>query len=173
MENKYILAFIPKFREDQQKIIDYAAKHRSIAGQYMLSEHSLPHITIHQFHADELQLKKIINLVEASNLLKWINLSFESISCISFDNITFWASLMPNHRDTFISLHSDFAELLNFPIKHTYDPHMTLFNSLDSSYEVLVNSIKSQHLTISADFVLALGICDAYGQFTRVLYIFN
>ena len=133
MVNKYNLAFIPKLKADQQKIIEYANKHASVAGQYMLGEHSLPHVTIHQFHADKLQAEKIINAVEGSHLLKFMNLKFEEISCISFDNKTFWASLMPNQRDTLISLHQHFATVLNFPVKQTYDPHMTLFNSLDSS----------------------------------------
>lgn len=173
MQRKYILAFVPKLGGVQKHIIDYAFEHVGVSDKYMLGEASLPHVTLHQFYLEEQLVDNFIKKISLSSLTKMIGLSFNDISCISFDNVTFWASLMPDERSELILLHKGYAELLGLSIKLNFDPHMTLFNSIDSAYTLLVDEVKLRYRKITAEFALSLGVCDEIGQFNKSIHIFD
>jgi len=130
----------------------------------------LPHVTLYQFHANESDVESIWEM--ACNELDQlsIKLTFKKFSCITFDQITFWASLLPDNGDALMKMHSAIAGIVNQPIKANFDPHMTLISTKDPSYEHFVNELAKKYVPIQDVFTLALGKSDNIGQLTEVIY---
>lgn len=167
MKSKYNIALIPtKF---SNKIIELANELKDIADRYVLGTKSLPHVTIYQFDANEENIDKIWSSVLRSLDQTSIHLVFEKFSCITFDNKTFWASLLPSNLDFLMDMHSKVATAINLPVKTNYDPHMTLINSINKDYEKFVNDLSASYKTVEDTFVLSLGKSDAIGQYTEVI----
>ncbi|HLB41592.1 MAG TPA: 2'-5' RNA ligase family protein [Gammaproteobacteria bacterium] len=168
---KYNIALIPI--NEGKSIIQCAKNFSSIAGQYLLGEKSLPHVTLYQFMVDESDIDNIWEKVFQSLEQHSIYLTFEKFSCITFDEHVFWASLLPNHCDNLIKMHSSVSNTINKPIKSNYDPHMTLINTKNKEYENLVNEFSKSYIPIQDTFVLSLGESDDIGQFTKLLYSYQ
>lgn len=169
MKIKVNLALLPSSPNIVNGLINYANLHASLAEGYLLGERSLPHITIHQFMAHDVVIEDLIECIKKSRLPKTIELELNKFSCLSFDGHSHWTSLLPNHRDTLLSLHHGFAKLLSLPIKPNYDPHLTLFRTLNPNYEQRVNETKKTYTAVTDTFRLALGKSDPLGQFTEVI----
>jgi len=171
MKNRYNIALIPTTTAGS--VIECSRKFAAISGDYLLGDESLPHVTIYQFTAEEDEISLILEKLETSEISKSIDLEFADFSCISFDNITYWASLMPDKVSELNQMHRLVAELLGKPIKRTFDPHMTLMSTKDRNYEQLVDDVKKRYRNIRDTFVLSLGCADEVGQYLKIIYAFN
>lgn len=169
MIKRYNIALIPSTAS--QLIVSCASNFVSISDCYQLGGTSLPHVTIYQFTAGEDEISSIIEKIKTTAVHRAIELSFDTFSCITFDNRVYWASLMPNKVEELNQMHQQIAKQLNQPIKPTYDPHMTLMSTLDSSYETLVDEVKRDYQPIKDNFILTLGESDEIGQYLRVLEV--
>ena len=165
---KYNIALTPV--SESRSIIKCAQNFSAIADQYLLGEKSLPHVTLYQLMIDENDIDHIWGKIYQSLEQHIIDLKFEKFSCITFDNSIFWVSLLPNHCDTLMKIHSLISGAINKPIKNNYDPHMTLISTKNKAYENLVNEFSKFYTPIQDTFVLSLGKSDDIGQFTELLY---
>jgi 2'-5' RNA ligase len=165
---KYNLALMPVSKDDE--IIMHANQLSKLADKYLLGKESLPHVTLYQFEAEEKEVENIWKKVKMSWQGGLIELEFKEFSCISFDDIIFWVSLLPNNCENLHKLHGLIASALDKPIKKNFDPHMTLINTKNKDYEKDVDTIKKSFKPISDAFVLSLGSSDALGQLTSVIF---
>lgn len=165
---KYNLALTPLSKGDET--VKCANQLSKLADKYLLGEESLPHVTLYQFEAEEKAIADIWNRVEKAWKEEPIELEFKEFSCISFDGAIFWTSLLPNNGDKLQKMHSLIAQVLDKPIKKSFDPHMTLFNTKNKNYEKDVDTIKSSYKPISDKFILSLGHSDDTGQLTRIIF---
>lgn len=168
MKNKYNIALIPS--SQSCSVIEYARFLAPIADKYLLGERSLPHVTLYQFYAEESQIELLWETVRSKLDRHTIELAFHEFSCLTFDESTFWASLLPDHGDALMQMHYVVAETIGQPIKQNYDPHMTLMNTKNAAYEERVAILKNRYKPIRDTFVLALGKSDEIGQFTEVVF---
>ena len=171
MLKRFNVALIPT--QANQQVIDCASHFSKIADNYLLGEHSLPHLTLYQFNASESDITSVIAKLASSPIANPIHLSFETFSCISFDQKVHWASLMPDKMDALTQLHQKVAAILGQPIKPSYDPHMTLMNTRQGDYEVLVDAVKKNYEVIKDTFVLSIGESDEVGQYLKVIHRFE
>lgn len=164
--NHYNIALVPKKMSD--KVVQCAQQFAEIADQYILGKQSLPHVTLCQFVIEPEFIEQIWQ--QANKLIpqQTIELTFNELSCITFDNQIFWTSLMPNHREWLTDLHEKTAKMLMKAPKR-YDPHMTLFNTRNKDYQRLVEAYKPNYTPICDEFTLALGKSDGIGQLTEIL----
>lgn len=171
MLKKFNLALIPTSKNAEA--VSLAAQFSSLSDNYLLGEKSLPHVTLYQFQAEEKEIESIWrNVCNAWDVIE-INLIFDKFSCITLDSNIFWVSLLPNKIDTLNKLHSKLADILNLPIKKTYDPHMTLINTKNKEYEKEVAKISLSYVPIKDTFVLSLGASDEIGQLTEIIYRYD
>jgi hypothetical protein len=165
---KYNLALIPTSK--QSSVVNCSNLLSTIADSYLLGAHSLPHLTLYQFHANKSDIKSIWENVCNNMNQRSVFLTFETFSCISFDQDTFWTSLLPDNVELLMKMHADIAGIIEQPVKNNYDPHMTLINTRNPSYEDLVHNLAKTYKPIRDTFVLALGVSDEIGQFVELLY---
>ena len=166
---KYNLALTPVSTGDE--IVKCAIQLSKLADKYLIGKDSLPHVTLYQFNAEEKIIDDIWKRVkEAWKEEPPIELEFKEFSCVSFDGVIFWVSLLPNNRDKLHEMHGLIAQVLNKPTKKNFDPHMTLFNTKNKDCEKDVGAIKSFYKPISDVFVLSLGHSDDVGQLTKILF---
>ncbi len=168
MLKKYNIAFVPT--SIQHTIIKYAQYFSEIADEYCLSDRALPHVTLCQFHAEEDELVNLWHLICKAIHKYSIYLEFKDISCITRDHIIHWVSLLPDQRLLLSKMHQVIAPIVDVPVKDVYEPHMTLINTKNSGYQKKVNEFIKFYSPIADQFVLAIGDCDAVGQFTQIIY---
>lgn len=168
MLKKYNIALVPKSKTEE--IVNVSEKFLEIADQYKLGDESLPHVTLCQFQADEKKINKIWDQVCEALSEHMLELEFKDFSCITFNNIIFWVSLMPDQRSALDRMHRLVANIVNVPVNKHYDPHMTLISTKDAQYKEKAHEILKSYSTISDKFVISLGECDSVGQFTKLLY---
>lgn len=165
----YNLALIPLFCNDE--VIRYATQFSRLADKYILGFNSLPHVTLYQFEADNIEdIWKQVKTVWKENA---ILLNFHKFSCVSFDNCIFWVSLLPDNGDELHRMHRLIAQVLEKPVKANFEPHMTLFNTKHKDYEKEVNEFKKSYMPISDKFILSLGRSDDVGQLSEVIFCSN
>ncbi len=167
----YNLALTPISNGDEA--VKYAKKLSNLADKYLLGESSLPHITLCQFEANEVEVKDIWGRISEVWKEEPIELEFKEFSCITFDNVIFWASLLPDKCNELHKLHKLITQVLNKPIKKHFDPHMTLINTKNKGYEKEVTALKSIYQPITDKFILSLGCSDAVGQLTKIIYTYE
>ena len=166
MTSRYNIALLPRTQSDF--FISLAKNFSEIADAYILGENSFPHITIYQFDAADDQVKKMWESVLKLNI-KGLKFTLAEFSCITFDNVTFWTSLLPIETAILKDLHEQVSKEINMPIKVNYDPHLTLMNTKNSSYMDLAATVQKEFSPISDQFVLSLGKSDSVGQFTDII----
>lgn len=171
MKKKYNLALIPTSKGNE--VITLAKKFAGIANTYILSEKSLPHVTLYQFQAKEEELSEIWQKICSVWQEKTIDLEFNQFSGITFDNHIFWISLLPNQSEALHKMHLDTADILQLPVKQSFDPHMTLINSRNKEYEKAVALISGSYKPIYDTFILSLGTSDDVGQLTKIIYRYD
>ncbi len=168
MQEKYNIALVPTSKIEQN--IQLSQNFSIIADQYLLSEKSLPHLTLYQFteNSDYINViwKRMCDRIEQ----KEIYLTFKEFSCLTFDNEVFWTSLLPDKRIILSDMHKLVAEILNLPVKINYDPHMTLINTKNKDYEHFSMEQLKNYTVIEDTFMLSLGESDEIGQFIKMLY---
>jgi 2'-5' RNA ligase len=168
MIKKYNLALTPLSMGSS--VIALSQQLSSVADHYRLGKQSLPHITLFQFKREPEALEAIWD--EACNQIQTpITLTLQELKCVTFDNRIFWASLMPDHREELHRLHGVVADILQLPIKPTFDPHMSLINSKDAGYVDVVAVLQKSYVPLTDQFVLTLGASDPIGQMTEVICI--
>lgn len=165
--NKFNIALVPS--QKGPEIIKYARLFSSIAGDYLLGDSSLPHVTLYQFSAHNADIGHIINKLKAQDIKRSLVLQFKGFSCVSFDQKTYWASLMPNHLVELNELHKCIAEIIDQPVKSNFDPHMTLMSTEHADYESMVENVKRDYEPICDNFILTIGESDEIGQYLKVL----
>lgn len=171
MKNRYNLALLPMTINDD--VIKLSHTFSEYADRYILGENSLPHVTLCQFETEEDAIESIWEKV----CEKWgeepIYLIFDKFSCLTFDNQVYWLSLLPNNTDALLDMHKKIVDIINQPVKKSFDPHMTLINTKNKEYEVKVNEYSRSYQPIRDMFILKLGRCDDVGRFTEVIYTYE
>lgn len=167
MKNKYNIALIPLNKTDE--ITKFAERFNHISDMYSLGKNSLPHVTLLQFYAEDDEIKNIWNKI-SNSLENMIDLTLDSFSCISFDNLIFWASLIPNNRKKLLEMHKLVTEILDQSFNSKFDPHMTLINTKVRGYEKLVEFEAKSYKPISDSFLLSVGHSDSIGQYLKTIY---
>lgn len=168
MKKRYNIALIPFTR--RQAFIELSHCFSTIADSYLLGEKSLPHVTLCQFETDESELDTIWKSVFALMPNASLQLTFSEFSCVTKLSLN-WISLLPDKIDILKKMHSEIASIIKTPLNKSfkeYDPHMTLINSKDPSYQKAIEKISYAPLTDK--FTIALGRSDEMGQLTEVLY---
>lgn len=168
MLKKYNLALMPISKSNE--VVSFAKKFSDLADQYLLGESSLPHVTIYQFEVEEKEIDGIWSRVSEIWKESPIDLEFKKFSCITFDNSTYWVSLLPNNCEKLYEMHALIADIINLPIKKTFDPHLTLISTKNKEYEKEVERLSSSYMPISDKFVLSLGMADEIGQLIEVAH---
>ena len=164
---KYNIALLPSSRCED--FIVLSQKFSILSPVYQLGPRSLPHVTLCQFKANVSEIDEIWDDVCAVQGNHLLNLKFSNFSCMTFDNIFFWVSLVPNNLLVLTRMHSKILNIVKSGNDKLYDPHLTLIGTLDSSYERQVELLQIGHKCISDKFILSLGGCDEIGQFTDVI----
>lgn len=168
MKKKYNLALIPVSKDGE--VVALSKKFSTIADKYLLGDSSLPHVTLYQFQAEEKEIdhiwKQACNAWEEALL----SLTFSKFSCITFDNNIFWISLLPDNCDILHKMHGLIANILQFPAKEAFDPHMTLISTKNKKYEEEAALVSDSYKPIADKFTLSLGTSDDIGQLTHVIY---
>ena len=168
MTKKYNLALIPISKTNE--IVTLARKFVDIADKYLLGDKSLPHVTLYQFHAEEKEIAEIWKQVCKGWEAKPIDLAFNKFSCITSDNTIFLVSLLPNNHEILHKMHGFIANILQLPIKKTFDPHMSLMSTKKQDYEQEVAKLSDSYKPIVDKFILMLGVSDNIGQLTNIIY---
>lgn len=168
MKRKYNLALIPQMKGNE--VVSFAHMFSSIADKYLLGENSNPHVTLYQFEIEEKEVGDVWARISDEWEEKPIALEFNKFSCITFDNTTYWVSLLPDQNAALHKMHSKIAHMVGLPIKASFDPHMTLISSKNKGYEKEVQKLSPLYHTIADTFVLCLGRSDDVGQLTEILY---
>jgi 2'-5' RNA ligase len=171
MKNRYNLALVPMTISDE--VVRHSHAFIEYVDKYILGEKSLPHVTLFQFAVGEDEIESIWTKV----CEKWrdepTELMFENFSCLTFDNQVYWLSLLPNNTDALQNMHRIIADIINQPVKKSFDPHMTLINTKNKEYKVKVDEYSHKYKPIRDMFLLKLGKCDDVGQFTEVIYTYE
>ncbi len=168
MKGKYNLALIPQTKADE--VVSFARKFSTIADKYLLGENSNPHVTLYQFEVEEEDEEAIWARVSETWKEKPLTLTFNKMSCNTFDNVIYWVSLLPDQIAILHKMHGNVAGMIELPVKKSFDPHMTLINSKNKDYENEVQRLCSSCYTMTDTFVLCFGRSDDVGQLTEILY---
>lgn len=168
MRKKYNLALTPISQGD--KVIALAKKFSTIADKYLLGNNSFPHVTLYHFDAEEGEIANIWKT--ACDRLKALPLflTFNKFSCITFDNAIFWVSLLPDNGNIIHGMHASIADILQLPVKQTFDPHMTLINTRNNQYVKEAAVVAASYQPIADGFTLSLGVSDDVGQLISIIY---
>lgn len=165
---KYNIALVPV--QKSGNFIALSQKLSFLETGYQLGEDSLPHLTLCQFYADESEIDSIWENIMDSLNEHYIDLEFESFSLLTFDNVTFYISLLPKNISELLIMQSKVSLFVgSVHSKAIYDPHLTLISTLDCLYERKAETIINEYVAISDRFILSLGACDKIGQFTNII----
>lgn len=170
---RYNFALLPTQRADAY--IDVAQryfKHHAVG--YLLGEHSLPHITVCQFHALESVLPALMDGIQGVHTSPRVQLADLRFS--NKPNTNLWgASLLVKRSHELLILQQAVVNLLAShgltplnPVGDLYTPHMTLAKVDAVDLKNFPKSIFEPN-----QFALALGESDVLGQFTKVLQGFS
>lgn len=165
---KYNLALTPISKNNE--FITLAQQFSHITDKYLLGKKSLPHVTLYHFSAKESAIDDIWQQANQSWVEKPIHLTFNTYSYTTSNNKIYWIALLPNHIDTLHKMHAIIANITNQPIKHSFDPHLTLTNTQNNHYQNEIDRLSPSLTPISDAFQLTLGKSDEIGQLTEIIY---
>lgn len=151
MKRKYNLALIPQTQADN--IICFARRFSGIADQYILGKNSNPHVTLYQFEMEEAKLNDFWQRINEDWKEMPIILEFNKLNCVTFDNLTYWVSLMPTQITILHKMHSRISDMIRMPLKKNFDPHMTLINSKNKASENEIQRLAPLYHSITDAFV--------------------
>jgi hypothetical protein len=166
---KYNLALVPTSIND--RVVAVAQEFSSLAERYLLNGvNSLPHVTLYQFRTESHHLDRLWK--RACELLAaQIHLTFHQVGYDTFNDITYFISLLPDQVEDLNDMHVLAAGALELPIKASFDPHMSLLDTKRRDYGKEVKEMVLPWLPLADVFVLALGKCDEVGQFTEIVFL--
>lgn len=165
---KYNIALVPNTINEQ--VVQLAQQFQSISDEYLLGHQALPHVTLCHFHADPKKLTQIWQRTKSLLQVEDMVLTFADYSCVTFDNIIYWISLMPDHRQELILMHRVVASIVTNSSLKPYDPHMTLCNFKNPLHKENISAILSRSFVTLADsFHLVLGKSGVAGQLTAII----
>jgi 2'-5' RNA ligase len=167
MKSKYNIVFYPTSK--QSEFTRIAQQFAEYSDEYLLGKNSLPHVTLYQFEAEDKDLDNVWQQARETFTQKTIHLRFDKIKSVAVKNF-YGISLIPDNIDTLQVIHTDVAKLLQLPIRPEYDPHLTLFNSLNQDFLPAMNKFAETFAGIEDEFTLALGTSDFIGQFKQVIF---
>jgi 2'-5' RNA ligase len=147
----------------------------SLHDNYLLGQASYPHVTICQFYAEENQVQGLWEKAVGFFNEKSLYLSFKQATTFVI-NERLWVQLIPEPHARLQQLHNALAELIKEPLglaREKYSPHLTLANIKKELQEKACAQVAALRVSLADEFVLALGHCDANGQFTEVFYCAN
>lgn len=163
MNQRYNLALLPLTKTDE--LIRLASTFAESADTYLLGSNSLPHITLCHFMAPVMEIERIWQEAESCHANK-LELDLFEVSYLTKDGKN-WISLLPEQREMLTKLHYLIANVIKLPLNRSYadyDPHLTLLNTKNKVTPEISG------LPISDTFILSLGTCDNFGQFTSIIY---
>jgi hypothetical protein len=165
---KYNIALVPVKKSGE--FIALSQKMSFLNTIYQLGENSLPHLTLRQFYAEEIEIDLIWGKVIDSLNRHHIELKFNNFSLKTFDDVIFYISLLPNNIAELNFMQSQ-VSLIVGAINNisVYDPHLTLISTLNKLYENKVERVIEEYASISDRFILSLGICDKIGQLIHII----
>lgn len=134
---KYNIALLPSAKSED--FIKLSKQLAFLEAQYQLGDDSLPHVTLLQFYADESQVDEIWENAMHHLNEHSIDLEFKCFSFITFNNHTFYISLIPNNISILYKMHSQLCLLFTPTINKPYDPHLTLISTIDKLNETNLN----------------------------------
>ncbi|HVT62700.1 MAG TPA: hypothetical protein VHD33_04345 [Legionellaceae bacterium] len=173
MKKRYNIALIPI--QNQHAFIKMAEALSSTItpATYMLSANSFPHVSVCHFATESEQIDTVWKKVKNLSLSP-LTLSFTTRRGQTYpNNEVAWVSLIPNHIDNLMDIHLKIAAIIKHPLNAAfadYDPHLTLFNSLEKTSCEWLNHHSEIHPPLTEEFVIALGESDDVGQFTKILF---
>lgn len=165
--NHYCIALLPIKNADAFISL---SQQISLEKDYKLGFNSIPHVTISQFWLEENKLEMLWEKVITTMNIRTLNLTFITFSCLTFDNKFFWISILPTKTVELHKLHKQLNSIINTKPSRPYDPHLTLLSTKDSNYIEKASPILSKDISISDDFLIAIGNCDELGQFTNIIF---
>ncbi|MDR3501283.1 MAG: hypothetical protein P4L79_01710 [Legionella sp.] len=165
--NRYCVALLPIKNADTFISL---SEQISLEKDYKLGLNSFPHVTISQFWLEENKLEILWETVIAIISVTTLNLTFKTFSCLTFDNKNFWISILPTKTLELYELHKQLSSIINTKARRPYDPHLTLLSTKEANYIEKASSILNKYISISDDFVIAIGNCDELGQFTNIIH---
>jgi len=134
---------------------------------YCVGYKSIPHITICQFFLDSSLIENIWHKICTQINQTSLNISFSSYSNFSFDNNTYWLSLLPNNPEYLFNLFKIVSSYLTSIRTDEYAPHLTLFNYTKKNHD-LIQKFLAPNIFIKTKFELTLSICDELGQIKQI-----
>ncbi|MFJ1270094.1 hypothetical protein ACD661_16165 [Legionella lytica] len=164
---KYCIAFLPS---NDNELISLSNSFTNLNKEYKLGIESIPHVTVCQFFYEDSEIENLWGLITKNIETHQINLSFDSFSCITFDNEIFWISLLPTETEDLHNINQQITSMLKIESSRLYDPHLTLLSTKDAYYESKAEQNIGEYKKIADDFILSMGECDEIGQFTKILF---
>jgi hypothetical protein len=167
MKNRYNLALSPT---TQNPIITGIAQQFSqYADRYLLGNNALAHVTLCHFEAETTELQTIWERAYEAIRPSIMPLRFIKISRHPAHGF-FWVSLVPDHTEELWEFHRQALQILKINEKVWFDPHMTLFNSVDEQQEAAVSAFEKSFTGLEDNFILTLGTSGFAGQFKKILF---
>lgn len=175
---RYNIALIPT--QDSEQFIRHAHKlsDSAPAAHYHIGgDASIPHVSLCHFESTPEQIENIWEQVQTL-ACTGMDLIFDHHRSKTYPKDSgasgcAWVSLMPNHEEDLHALHLQIAEIVKKPLNmsyENYDPHLTLFNSLEENACAEFNHTPKVVPALTDRFVIALGLLDPYGQITKILH---
>ena len=168
MKSKYNIALLPQSKSN--KFIQLAQQFSDSADQYLLGENSLPHITLYQFYTYENEISDIWQHISQQLHEPTLSIDLIQFSYSTYKNNLYWILLLPNKTEILHKMHATVANTLQLPIKESFEPHLTLINTKNSSLMPEIIKLEESYRPITDTFTLSLGKSDEMGQYTKVIY---
>ncbi len=169
---KYNIAFVPK--EKAQEFITLCTVHTTKPHNYYLNEKSIPHLTICQFYLEEDNVDLLYDNIRSELITTEITLSFNKYSHLTFDENTYWLSVLPEEFEELNSIYICVSKIIKPLRSDAYDPHLTLFNYLVEDNEKNKDFHELDRcMNIQDEFMLVIGECDKVGQLTKIIKSFD
>lgn len=178
---RYILALTPSKERGSFYVQTAQQLFSELSDGYLLSNQSLPHITICQFECNSVEeinfIHSEIKLWKVSpSLIRFVGMSF--IKGVGVYESSYWAELSVARDQELLEIHKKGISLLksksNFcinDINDLYRPHLTLARIKISNFlPIWPNSILSNDIT---DFSLSLGEADFNWQYIKHVFDFD
>lgn len=162
---KFNLALVPQTKN--KDIINLVQLFQVPFYSYQLGAGSHSHVTIAQFYTEEHKIDKIWEAICSELGPVKMSLTFSKLSHITFDDIIFWVSLLPDNCDRLFEMNHTVSSILKLNQKRTYDPHLTLFNTKYKGCDALIQDVVLK--PIRDDFNLVMATCDEVGQVVDII----
>jgi 2'-5' RNA ligase len=151
-----------------------AARSLNVDADYLLSDISLPHVTLAQFYLDKNSEAVICNglrdVLYAFHM-RTLDFIFDQFN-VKSENEYFWVELLPHRNEHCYQFHEKIVKLLqHFNIKcinatlSEYVPHLTLARTRDL---LIKNKILAKKANIADAFELCIGMSDEIGQLIQI-----